>query len=149
MFKYRINEINIQHINGLFINKLKNKYNFKFEFETFLLCGDGKYKILENEIEKLKFKDKDSEISEFKKYTFILDENKWTKYCDEFKIPYLHDKIEIKKIIFNIKSDTQNTITIELLNNEIHDCFFLTGAKITDNNYNDFFAHFNGFFELL
>ena len=139
MHKYYIKELTPFSIKKNFLQKLKENFTYKEIVETLLLSPQGYYKVEDDKIDLYKIINKNSnQIENFlDKYTLLINSTIQKKFENVSQLPQRFKEINLKKIIFSVKS-INISLVVEILNEKIINIYF-TSAKNEYLNNNYFF----------
>ena len=104
------------------------KYFYKTQAETIIYSDEGVYQVINDDIKKVNINDCGVEVK--KNYIdginlYVDSSYRKTTYVNQ-QITFEHTVIKVKKMHYRLQENAVITFCIELVNNNIHDYYFLT-----------------------
>ena len=116
-----------------FNEELLNKFLVKSDSYQYILSNDGLYKIRNDNIYKLKIHDSNYEQKTINNVDLLFDYSTiLEKYSN--RIPNSNQIINIHANIYSLRNKSQLKLSIEKMNNKIHDMYFLVDEKLDEFN---------------
>ena len=108
------------------------KYFYKTQAETIIYSDEGVYQVINDDIKKVNINDCGVEVK--KNYidgiNLYVDSSYRKTTSVNQQIPFEHTVIKVKKMHYRLQENAVITFCIELVNNNIHDYYFLTKENI-------------------
>lgn len=108
------------------------KYFYKSQQETMIFSEEGIFKVRNGEITKTNITDCDIEVK--KHYvddmTLFVDSSYYKNDSYVGQIPYDHTIVKQKNMHYRLQDNAVITFCVELLNNNIHNYYFITKENI-------------------
>jgi hypothetical protein len=108
------------------------KYFYKSQHETTIFSEEGIFKVKDGAITKTNITD--GEVQVKKNYvdniTFFVDSSYYKNESYIGQIPYDHSIVKQKNMHYRLQDNAVITLCVELLNNNIHNYYFITKENI-------------------
>ena len=108
------------------------KYFYKTQTETIIYSDEGIYQVSNDEIKKVNITDCEVEIKKnyIDELVLYVDSSYQKNISVNQQIPYEHTIVKVKKMHYRLQDNAVITFCIELVNNNIHNYYFLTKENI-------------------